>query len=137
VIIKRYDPQVELTLKYREEAGCPACYGVLRYSQRPTLSRMDDILVLTLRGWLPPTWFRSAVIGGPRGRGRRPSRVPIGYLGGDGDDSETYLDASPEPVATEWLKAFGCAQHLVGADEFLNSQDLFIQLGHAKRMICR
>jgi hypothetical protein len=54
VIVKRYDPQVELTLKYRAEASRPACYGVLRYSQRPTLSRMDDTIVLTLRSWLPP-----------------------------------------------------------------------------------
>jgi hypothetical protein len=44
---------------------------------------------------------------------------------------------APEPVATEWLKAFVGAQHLLGADEFFNSQDFFAQLGHAKRMICR
>jgi hypothetical protein len=45
---------------YREEAACPACYGVLRYSQRPTLSRMDETFVLTL-GLFAPAWFRLVV----------------------------------------------------------------------------
>jgi hypothetical protein len=31
-----------------------------------------------------------------------------------------------EPVAAGWLKAFLGAQHLVGADEFFNSQDFWI-----------
>jgi hypothetical protein len=36
-----------------------------------------------------------------------------------------------KPVATGWLQAFVGAQHSVGTDEFFNSQDFFVQLGHA------
>jgi hypothetical protein len=36
-----------------------------------------------------------------------------------------------KPVATGWLRAFVGAQHSVGTDEFFNSQDFFVQLGHA------
>jgi hypothetical protein len=45
-IVPRYNPQVERALKYRNEVGCSAIYGVLRYSQRPTLSRMNYTFVL-------------------------------------------------------------------------------------------
>jgi hypothetical protein len=41
------------------------------------------------------------------------------------------------PAATGSLKAFVVTLQLVGEDELFNSHDFFVQLAHAKRMVCR
>jgi hypothetical protein len=44
----------------------------------------------------------------------------------------TEASPAPEPVATEWLKAFVGVQYLVGADEFFDSQDFSSNLAMLK-----